>query len=96
MFCFRILEKNHKIAKVQKMENLGIIGLLRHSVRNPRRDIDLCQGVGYPRHGVDLCQGVGYPRRGEAEVPKWHPLGTPWRSIATPRCSYCSQRAIFF
>ena len=96
MFCFGILEKNRKIAEVQKMENLGIIGLLRRSVGNPRRDIDLCQGVGYPRRGVDLCQGVGYPRRGEAEVPKWHPLGTPWRSIAAPRCCYCSKRAIFF
>ena len=66
MFCFGILGK---IAKVQKMENLGIIGLLRHSVGNPRRVID-------------LRQGVGYPRRGEAEVPKWHPSGTPRRSIA--------------
>ena len=30
------------MAKVQILENLGIIGLLRHSV-------DLRQGVGYPR-----------------------------------------------
>ena len=49
------------MAKVQKLENLGTIGLLRRSVGNPR-------------HGVDLRQGVGYPRRGEAEVPKLAPL----------------------
>ena len=49
-----ILEKNRK--SVKKLENLGIIGLLRRSVGNPRRDID-------------LRQGLGYPRRGEAEVP---------------------------
>ena len=42
---------------MQKLENLGIIELLRHNVGNPRR-------------GVDLRQGVGYPRCGEAEVPK--------------------------
>ena len=87
MFCFEILEKNSRSVK---LENLGIIGLLRHSVGNP-----CC--------GVDLRQGVGYPRRGEAEVPKWHPSGMPRRSKATPlrrpmpqhssttpRRSYCS------
>ena len=65
MFCFgilRILEKNSK--KEESWKNLGIIGLLRRSVGNPRR-------------GVDLRQGVGYPRHGEAEVPKWQPSGTP-------------------
>ena len=45
---------------MQKLENLGIIGLLRHNVGNPR-----C--------GIDLRQGVGYPRCGEAEVPKGTP-----------------------
>ena len=79
--CF-VLGFWRKIVKVQKLENLGIIGLLRRSIGNPRR-------------GIDLRQGMGYPRRGEAEVPKWHPSGTPWRSIATPRRRYCSQRAIF-
>ena len=54
---------------MQKLENLGVIGL--------------------------LCQGMGYPGRGEAEVPKWYPSGMPRCSIATPRCSYCSQRAFF-
>ena len=44
---------------------------------------------------VDLRQGVGYPRLDEVEVPKWHPSSTPRRSISAPRCSYCSQRAIF-
>ena len=32
---------------MQKLENLGIIGLLRCSVGNPRRGVDLRQGVGY-------------------------------------------------
>ena len=41
-----ILERNRKSAK--KLENLGIIGLLRRSVRNPRRSI------GNPRRSVDL------------------------------------------
>ena len=38
---------------------------------------------------------LGIPRRGETEVPKWHPSGTPRRSIAVPRRSCCSQREIF-
>ena len=71
-----------KSQKGGKLENLGIIGLLRCS--------------------------VGNPRYGEAEVPKWHPLGTSrlskatsrqrlasQRSSATPRRSYYSQRAFF-
>ena len=65
MFCFgilRILEKNRK--KEERWKILGIIGLLRRSVGNPRR-------------GVDLRKGVGYPRQGEAEVPKWQPSGMP-------------------
>ena len=79
MFCFLILSYfGEKSQKCNKMEILGIIGLLRCSVGNPRR-------------GVDLLQGVGYPHRGKAEVPKWHPSGTPRRSIAAPRRSYCSQ-----
>ena len=82
MFCFRILRILEKIVKVQKQENLGIIGILRRSIGNPRR-------------GVDLHKGMGYPRRGEAEVPKWHPSGTPWHIISASRHSYCSQRAIF-
>ena len=65
-----------KSQKGGKLENLGKNGLLRRSVGNPR-------------HDIDLCQGVGYPRLGEAEVPKWHPLGTPWRR-------YYSQRTIFW
>ena len=55
---------------MKKLENLGIIGLLRHNVGNPLR-------------GVDQCQGVGYPRRGEAEVPKWHPQVMLRRGVAT-------------
>ena len=71
MFCFRILRifgGNRK--KEENWKNPGIIGLLHRSVGNPRR-------------GVDLCQGVGYPHRGEAEVPKWHPSSTPRCSKAT-------------
>ena len=44
---------------------------------------------------VDLRQGMGYPCRSEVEVPKWHPSGTPWRSIAASRRSYCSHQAFF-
>ena len=50
-----------KIAKVQKLKNLGIIGLLRHSVGNPRRGVDLCQGVGYLSMARPRCQS-GTPR----------------------------------
>ena len=64
-FCFGILRIfGEKSQKYKNWKNLGIIGLIRLSVRNPRR-------------GVDLRQGVGYPHRGKAQVPKWHPLGTP-------------------
>ena len=84
MFCFGILGLFwRKIAKVKKLENLGIIWLLRRNIGNPRRD-------------VDLCQGMGYPCRSETEVPKWHHSGTPWHSIDASRRSYCSQQAIFF
>ena len=51
MFCFGvILEKNRKSEKIGK--NMGIIGILRHSVGNPRHS------VGNPRRSVDLRQGV--------------------------------------
>ena len=43
---------------------------------------------GNPRRGVDLRQGVGYPRHGEAEVPKWHPSGTLRHSKATLQHRY--------
>ena len=80
MFCFGILEKNRKSAKFGKSRHYRAPMPQR---RNPRR-------------GVDLLQGVGYPRRGEAEVPKWHPSGTPRHSKATPQHSYCSQREMFW
>ena len=38
MFCFGILEKN---CKSEKLENLGIIGLLRRSVGNSSCGVDL-------------------------------------------------------
>ena len=69
MFCFGILRIFGKNRKSANLENLGIIGLLRCSVGNSRRDIDLRQGMGYPRHG-------------EAEVPKWHP-SVLHRGVAT-------------
>ena len=62
MICFeflRILEKNHKKGKPK---NLGKHGLLRHSVRNPRR-------------GVAQRRSVGCLAEGEAKVPKRAPLG---------------------
>ena len=38
MFCFGILSDfGEKSQKCKKMENLGIIGLLRRSVGNPHR-----------------------------------------------------------
>ena len=78
MFCFgilRIFGGNRK-----KEENWKIwakIWLLRRSVGNPRR-------------GVDLPQGMRYPLRGEVEVTKCHLLGTPRRRIATLWRSYYS------
>ena len=77
MFCLGFWRK---IAKVKKLENLGIIRLLRRSVGNPHR-------------GVDLRQGVGYPHRSDAEVPKWHPSGTSRRSKATSRRRPTSHRS---
>ena len=68
-----ILEKNCKSAKIGKSGHYR----------------DLTPQCREPRRGVDLRQGVGYPRRGEAEVPKWHPSGTPWLNIAMPHHSYC-------
>ena len=77
MFCFGIFGSFWRNSQKEgKLENLGKNGLL-------------CRSVGNPCHGVDLHQGVGYLRRGEAEVPKWHPSGTPRRSN-------CSQRAKIF
>ena len=90
MFCvgiLRIFGGNRK--KEENWKNRGKIRLL-------------CRNVGNPCHGVDLRQGVGNPHRSEADMPKWHPSGTPkqrlmpQRSSATPRRSYCSQRAKFW
>ena len=64
-FCFWLdLWKNG-----QKLENLGIIGLLCCSVGNLRRGIDLSQGVGYPHRGEARCQnGTPRVRRGVAKL----------------------------
>ena len=74
MFCFAILRifgGNRK--KKENWKIWGKIRLLHHSVGNPRR-------------GVDLRQGVGYPRRCEVEVPKRDPYASGEglrRSVAT-------------
>ena len=72
MICFGILRIFREKNRKRANWKSGHIWLLRRSVGNPR-----CE--------VDLSRGVGYPCRGEAEVPKWHPSGTPQRS-------YCSHR----
>ena len=54
-----ILERNRKSTKIGKSGHY----------QAPSRN------VGNPRRGVDLHQGVRYPHRGEAEVPNWHPSG---------------------
>ena len=82
MICFGILRICGGNRKKRKSGKSVKIGLLRCNVGNPRR-------------GVDLRQGMGHPHRGEAEVPKWHPSGTPRRSNATPQHNYYAQRAIF-
>ena len=48
---------------MQKLENLGIIGLLRCSVGNPRRGVDLRQGVGYLAAVRPRCQNGTPPIR---------------------------------
>ena len=71
MFCFGIfLRKSHKRRKLQ---NLGKKGLLRHSVGNPHRGVDLCQGMGCLAAARPRCRngtprvrhGVAVLRRGE-------------------------------
>ena len=67
MICrvsFRFLRIFGEKSQKSKRENLGKNRLLSHSVGNPHR-------------GVALLRSVGCPRHGEAEVPKWNPLGTP-------------------
>ena len=76
MFCFGILRiygGNRK--KKGKLENMGIIGLLRHSVGNPRRGVDLCQGMEYLIAARLRCQN------GTPQVH--HGVALLLRSIAT-------------
>ena len=68
MFCFRILRIFGGNCKKRKTGKSWHFRAPTPSIGNPRR-------------GIDLRQGVGYPRRSEAKVPKWHPLGH--RGIAT-------------
>ena len=81
MFCFGILGLFwREIAKVQKLENLGIIGLLCRSV-------DLRQGMQYPRHGEDEVtkwNPSGTSRRSKSMSRR---RLTPQHSSATPRRS---------
>ena len=72
MFCFENLRIFGEKFQKSKHWKSGHIRLLRHSVGNPRR-------------GVDLRQGVGSLVVVKLRCKKWHPLGTPQRSKATSR-----------
>ena len=61
--CLEFLEKKRKKGKPKKKKS-GQNGLLRRSAGNPR-----CS--------IALHRNVGCPHCGKAEVPKWHPSGTP-------------------
>ena len=69
-----------KSQKGGKLEKSWQIGLLRCSVGNPRR-------------GVDLRQGVGTLAVARPGSQKWHPSGTPRHSFATPRRRAMLQRS---
>ena len=70
MFCFGILRIF--VGKSQKCKNWKIwasLGLLWRSVRNPRRGVDLRQGVGYLAVARPRCQnGTPWVRRGVAKL----------------------------
>ena len=69
MICFEIFGIfGKKIAKSQK-KNLGKNGLLRCSVRNPRRSIALRYSLGYLAAARPRCQiGTSRVRHGVATV----------------------------
>ena len=76
-----ILEKNRKSEK--KREKLGIIGLLHRSIGNPRRSVDLCQGVGYLAAARPRCQnGTPQVRHGVATVHSEQIFGFLFSSIS--------------
>ena len=84
-----ILEKNRKSEK-KKKEKLGIIGLLHRSIGNPRRGVDLRQGVGYLAAARPRCQngtpqvrhGVALLRHGVATVHSEQIFGFLFSSIS--------------
>ena len=79
IFCFgilRIFGGNRK--KEEKLENLGKIGLLRHSVGNPRRG----------KAEVPKWHPSSKPRRSKG-TPQRRPM--PQSSSATPQSRYYSQ-----
>ena len=55
----------------------------------------LRRNVGIPCNSVGQRQGVACARHGMAEREVWTTSGTPRRSKATPRRSYCSQHGNF-
>ena len=58
-----------KSQKGGKLENLGKNRLLRHNVGNPRRGVDLRQGVGYPcRDEAEVQNGTPQVRRGVVKL----------------------------
>ena len=73
MFCFEILRIFGEKSQKSKTWKSGYFGLLRRSIGNPRCGVRRPT----PRHGM--------PRQGKAEVPKWHPSGTPRHIKAMPR-----------
>ena len=76
-----------KIAK-EKPEKSGQNGLLRRSVRNPRRGVALRRSMG--------CLAMVRPRcpKGYPSGMLQHSFATPQQS-ATPRCRHYSQREKF-
>ena len=75
MFCFRILRIFGEIVKRGKLENLEKIGLLRRSVGNPHRGVDLRQGVGSLATARPTCQN-GNPRVRQGVVKLRHGIAT--------------------
>ena len=61
MICFGILRIFGDKLQNSKNRKFGHIGLLHHSVGNPRRGVDVCQGMGCLTAERPRCQN-GTPR----------------------------------
>ena len=61
MICFGILRIFGEKSQNRKNWKSGHIGLLHRNIRNPRRGVDLCQGVGCLAAARPRCQN-GTPR----------------------------------